>query len=90
MDFMEHFSGNDITSMKDVDIRSVDKSNLVDLETIQIDSSKPVQERIQSFLQQIQNPYCFRIGEVAVKVNYRSEGPSFQQNFEDVLRNMQE
>ena len=87
---MKHFSGNDITSMKDVDIRSVDKSNLVDLETIQIDSSKPVQERIQSFLQQIQNPYCFRIGEVAVKVNYRSEGPSFQQNFEDVLRNMQE
>ena len=87
---MKHFSGNDITSMKDVDIRSVDKSNLVDLETIQIDSSKPVQERIQSFLQQIQNPYCFRIGEVAVKVNYRSDGPSFQQNFEDVLRNMQE
>ena len=87
---MERFSSNDITSMKDVDIRSVDKSNLVDLETIQIDSSKPVQERIQSFLQQIQNPYCFRIGEVAVKVNYRSEGPSFQQNFEDVLRNMQE
>ena len=87
---MEHFSGNDITSMKDVDIRSVDKSNLVDLDTIHIDSTKPVQERIQSFLQQIQNPYCFRIGEVAVKVNYRPEGPSFQQNFEDVLRTMQE
>lgn len=87
---MEQFSGNDISAMKDVDIRSVDKSNLVDLDTIQIDSTKPVQERIQSFLQQIQNPYCFRIGEVAVKVNYRSDGPSFQQNFEDVLRNMQE
>lgn len=87
---MEHFSGNDISSMKDVDIRSVDKSELVDLDTVQIDSTKPVKERIQSFLQQIQNPYCFRIGEVAVKVNYRSEGPSFQQNFEDVLRSMQE
>ena len=87
---MKHFSGNDISSMKDVDIRSVDKSNLVDLDSIQIDSTKPVQERVQSFLQQIQNPYCFRIGEVAVKVNYRSDGPSFQQNFEDVLRNMQE
>lgn len=87
---MEQFSGNDISAMKDIDIRSVDKSNLVDLDTIQIDSTKPVQERIQSFLQQIQNPYCFRIGEVAVKVNYRSDGPSFQQNFEDVLRNMQE
>lgn len=87
---MNSFSDNDITSMKSVDIRSVDKESLVDLGSIQIDSSKPVQERIQSFLQQIQNPYCFRIGDVAVKVNYRSDGPSFQQNFEDVLRSMQE
>lgn len=87
---MNSFSGNDISSMKDVDIRNVDKDSLVDLGSIQIDSSKPVQERIQSFLQQIQNPYCFRIGDVAVKVNYRSDGPSFQQNFEDVLRSMQE
>lgn len=85
---MEHFSGNDISAMKDVDIRNVDKSNLIDLDTIRIDSTKPVPERIRSFLQQIQNPYCFRIGEVAVKVNYRSDGPSFQQNFEDVLRDM--
>ena len=87
---MNSFSDNDITSMKSVDIRSVDKESLVDLGSIQIDSSKPVQERIQGFLQQIQNPYCFRIGDVAVKVNYRSDGPSFQQNFEDVLRSMQE
>ena len=87
---MNNFSDNDIASMKSVDIRNVDKDSLVDLDSIQIDSSKPVQERIQSFLQQIQNPYCFRIGDVAVKVNYRSDGPSFQQNFEDVLRSMQE
>lgn len=87
---MEHFSSNDISSMKDIDIRNVDKNNLVDLDTVEIDPAKPIQERIQSFLKQIQNPYCFRIGDVAVKVNYRSDGPSFQQNFEDVLRSMQE
>jgi len=87
---MNTYPVKDIEQMKNVDIRSVDKDTLIDLDTVQIDSSQPVQERVQSFLQQIQNPYCFRIGDVAVKVNYKHDGPSFQQNFEDVLRTLQE
>ena len=67
---MKQFTSDEITSMKNVDIRNVDKDALVDLRSVQIDASKPVQERLQSFLQQIQNPYCFRIGDIAVKVNY--------------------
>lgn len=85
---MYSYDKNDVTTLKSVDIRSVDKSSLVDLNSVHIDESKPVQERVLSFLQQIQNPYCFRIGDVAVKVNYKSDGPSFQQNFEDLLRTM--
>ena len=80
------YNEQDIDMLKSVDVRSVDKSSLVDLDTVHIDESKPVQERVLSFLEQIQNPYCFRIGDVAIKVNYKSDGPSFQQNFEDFLR----
>lgn len=80
------YNEQDIDMLKSIDIRSVDKSSLVDLDTVHIDESKPVQERVLSFLEQIQNPYCFRIGDVAIKVNYKSDGPSFQQNFEDLLR----
>lgn len=87
---MKQFTSDEITSMKKVDIRNVDKDALVDLRSVQIDASKPVQERLQSFLQQIQNPYCFRIDDIAVKVNYKSDGPSFQQNFENILRTMHE
>ena len=87
---MKQFTSDEITSMKKVDIRNVDKDALVDLRSVQIDASKPVQERLQSLLQQIQNPYCFRIGDIAVKVNYKSDGPSFQQNFENILRTMHE
>ena len=75
-----------LEAMKNVDIRTVDKSTLVDLDSVHIDDTKPIPERICSFVQQIGNPYCFRIGDVAVKINYRSEGPSFQQNFENLLR----
>lgn len=75
-----------LDAMKNVDIRTVDKSTLVDLNSVRIDDTRPIPERIYSFLEQIGNPYCFRIGDVAVKVNYRSEGPTFQQNFVDLLR----
>ena len=78
----------DIEQWKNVDIRTVDKNSLVDLNSVAIDDSLPVGERVESFIQQVKNPYCFRIGNVAVKVNYKESGPSFQQNFEDLLRMM--
>lgn len=72
--------------MKHADIRTIDKTKLVDLNDVVINEALPVSERIADFIRQIKNPYCFRIGDVAVKVKYKSEGPSFQQNMEDLLR----
>jgi len=76
---------HDIESMKSIDIKGVDKAELIDLNTIHIDQEKPVAERIESFIQQIKNPYCFKVGDIAVKVNYKEDGPTFQQNFEELI-----
>lgn len=81
---MNSYDRTDFEMLKSVDIKNVDKGSLIDLDEVQIDDTRPVSERILSFLQQVQNPYCFRIGDVAVKVNYKPDGPSFQQNFEDL------
>ena len=70
-------------AMKAVDIRTVDKSQLVDLSTVHIDESLPVRERVLSYLKQVKNPYCVRVGNFAVKVKYKEDGPSFE---EDLLR----
>ena len=78
----------ELRKMKDIDIRTVDKNQLVDLNSVVIDESRPVQERMVSFLQQIGNPYCFRVGDVAVKVVNKENGPTFQQNLEDMLTNL--
>lgn len=83
---MNSYDRTDFEMLKSVDIKNVDKGSLIDLDEVQIDDTRPVSERILSFLQQVQNPYCFRIGDVAVKVNYKPDGLSFQQNFEDLLR----
>lgn len=81
-------SKESLEQMRTVDIRQMDKSSLVDLNDVKIDESLPVSERVADFLRQIRNPYCFRIGDVAVKVEYKANGPSFQQNMEDIFRTL--
>ena len=65
----------------------VDKSidELVDIRDVKLDSSLGQAERIQSFLQQIKNPYCFRVGDVVVIVAYTEGGPTLNDCFADML-----
>lgn len=78
----------EIQKMKDVDIRTINRNELVDLNTVVIDENQSVEERLESFIEQIKNPYCFRVGDIAVKVVYKENGPTFQQNFEEMLLTM--
>ena len=59
-----------LEQMKNIDIRTVDPSTLVDIKDIQINTSLPRDERILDFLEQVKNPYCFRVGKAAVKVSF--------------------
>ena len=50
-----------VEEMKAVDIRTVDKDALVDIRDMKIDRTLPKEERIRSFVEQIKNPYCFKV-----------------------------
>lgn len=71
--------------MEKTKIKILEEMKNMDIRTVVIDESRPIAERVASFVQQIQNPYCFRVGDMAVKVVYQEEGPTFQQNFESML-----
>ena len=51
-----------LEEMKSVDLRTVDREELVDIRDVHIDRSLPIEERIRSFVEQIKNPYCFKCG----------------------------
>ena len=53
---------------------STQQEKLVDLRDVKLDSSMSQTERIQSYLKQIKNPYCFRVGDVVVNVAYTKGG----------------
>ena len=55
---------------KEVDISSCDVNSLVDLREINIDTTKPVTQRMESFFEQVQNPYLFKVGDIVMIVDY--------------------
>ncbi len=47
---------------------------LVDIRNVHIDTTLPQQERICSFIEQVKDPYHFRVGDVVVNVSYSGTG----------------
>ena len=44
--------------------------SLVDIRDVKIDRSLPVEERMKSYVEQIKNPYMFKVGNTIVRVSY--------------------
>ena len=78
----------ELDRMKDVDIRTVDKADLVDIRDVRIDTGRPVRERMEDYIRQVHNPYCVKVGDAAVKVSFSGNGGSFEDRFEQMLAAM--
>lgn len=58
---------------------------LIDIRDVKLDGSLEQPERIRSFLRQIKNPYCFKVGDVVVNVAYTEGGTTLNDCFADML-----
>ena len=65
-----------------------DLSELVDIGDVVIDRTLPVEERIKSYVEQIKNPYCFRVGDVKVRVSYANKDQSLNESFVSMLASL--
>lgn len=66
---------SELNQCRNTSIMSCDLSSLVDLRDVKIDTTKSVRERIDSFMNQVRNPYLFKVDDVIVKVNFGNERP---------------
>ncbi len=60
-------------------------AELVDIRDITIDTSLPMEDRIKSYIDQVKDPYCFRVGDIKVRVNYAQTDRTLTENFTDML-----
>lgn len=78
----------DFETLQQVDVRTVDPDTLVDIKELDIDKTLPREQRMAEFVRQVKNPYCFKVGKVAVSVGYSGDGVTFEQRMEHYLQTL--
>lgn len=77
---------NAIIETSTFDIRTVDRSALVDIRDVMVNMALPKRERVMDFIRQIGNPYCYRHGKYVVKVSFADTDISLEDRLESYIR----
>lgn len=62
--------------------------SLVDIRDVKIDRTQPVEERMKSYVEQIKNPYLFKVGNTVVRVSYANTLATINDNFVNLLASL--
>lgn len=58
---------------------------LVDIREVQIDATLSPEEKICSFIEQIKNPYRFKVGDVVVNISYSGSEETLNDRFTEMM-----
>jgi len=78
----------DLESMRNVDIRDIEPETIPDIRDINIDSNKPLLERILDYINQVKNPYFIRCGKILVKIEYSETETTIEDCMEGYFRSL--
>jgi hypothetical protein len=67
------FDKKQLDAMNSVDITKVDRDSLTDINSVKVDNSLPTAQKMQSFFEQVKNPYCFMCGDTPVRIRFVSD-----------------
>lgn len=63
-------SVENLRQMSQIDIATADPDSLADIHKITVEHEAPVEQRLESYLRQIKNPYAFICEGVKVKISF--------------------
>lgn len=74
-----------LEDMRNVDVRLVDKSELVDINNIIININDGPEKKIREYIKQIKNPYCFLCNDYAVKLRFADNNRTIEDCFTEAI-----
>ncbi len=76
-----------LDDLKNVDLLTVDRDELVDIRDVKINTDLPQEERMKDFVKQIKNPYCYKHGKYTVKLSFdETSGRTLQELLEAYIQ----
>lgn len=78
----------DIQTMKNISLKTVDRSKLIQRDSIRLDPAAPQKDRLADFIRQIKNPYCYLDGKTVVKITFANTDTTLEDCLEHYLRGL--
>ena len=75
-----------VAALSCVDIQKMNKDELTDISSMKLDPSVPQELRAAYVLKEMGNPYCFRVGDLGVKVEFLDNAPPLQDALSDFFQ----
>ena len=63
-------------------------SELIDIRDVKVDRSLPTEDRIKSYIEQVKDPYCFKVGDVKVRVSYSKGEQTLNDSFSAMIASL--
>jgi len=83
-------SRQELERLSYLDIKDVDTTELQELSKVRLHSDLPVQERLELFLCQIGNPYCFKVNGTPVQVSFSDSRKTLDEALNSYLTNLKD
>ena len=64
-----------IDGFMSVNMETVNMEGLADISTLELDNSLPKEKRLEYVLEKLKNPFCFRYGEMGIKLEFDDNAP---------------
>ena len=74
-----------LSEMRNVDVRTVDPDTLADLQDVIVNTTLPKDEQFLDHLEQIGNPYCFKLGKTVIKIGFADTNATMEDQLERYL-----
>ena len=63
-------------------------ATLADIRDVKIDRSLSLDDRVKSYVEQVKNPYMFKVGSTVVRVSYADTDRTMNDNFVNMIAAM--
>ncbi len=75
---------------KKKDLSEINKEELKDIRSVVLNPADPLEKRIESFIDQIGNPYCFLCGDVVVRLCFDDGGKNLDEKLKAYLMRLRQ
>ena len=71
--------------MRNIDVTKADPDDLIDIRNVKINAKLKQSNKIQDYVNQIKNPYCYKYGDYIVKIGFEDTNVTLEQRLREMI-----